>query len=89
MSKRYYFDSIGCTIGDNETNDFLNGYQVAKLLNELCEKNQKLKSFRATTYELINDYLLDSDEVNESWREVLTEIKEILKDEENGRLYSY
>lgn len=43
MSKRYYFDSIGHTIGDNETNDFLNGYQVANLLNEQQDEIKKLK----------------------------------------------
>lgn len=66
--------------GCNIVCDLLN--EQEERIKELEKKNQRLKSFRATTYSLINDYLLDNDEVNESWREVLTEIKEILKDDE-------
>lgn len=74
MSERYYFDSIGRTIGDNETNDFLNGYQVAELLNEQDKKiGVLLKGWKKIDYcgllNLMKDYNLNWDSVYEIMRD--------------------
>ena len=71
MNERFYFDTIGRTIGDNQEKEFLNGFQVAGLLNTyedlLAEMGGTIDGLEVEVKRL-NDKYTDEYAMNETLR---------------------
>ena len=71
MNERFYFDTIGRTIGDNQEKEFLNGFQVAGLLNTyedlLAEMSGTIDGLEVEVKRL-NDKYTDEYAMNETLR---------------------